>query len=145
MFCSLCFAHFPFTQQPWKIILSDLVIFFSHWYCVIFILPYFVSFYHSETDQLYKICTVLGTPDCTVWPEGMYLPRSNTFKFFQVRLASILVHWIKCFAGNDCFVFLSDRYLQETYGSLFLMLLWKQLTWSRCIEKLCLYVVWLWI
>nr|CAB3492483.1 unnamed protein product [Digitaria exilis] len=38
----------------------------------------------SETDQLYKICTVLGTPDCTVWPEGMYLPRSNTFKFFQI-------------------------------------------------------------
>ncbi|RCV39957.1 hypothetical protein SETIT_9G012900v2 [Setaria italica] len=29
----------------------------------------------SETDQLYKICTVLGTPDCTVWAEGLNLPR----------------------------------------------------------------------
>ncbi|KAG2545580.1 hypothetical protein PVAP13_9KG013041 [Panicum virgatum] len=38
----------------------------------------------SETDQLYKICTVLGTPDCTVWPEGMNLPRSSSFKFFQI-------------------------------------------------------------
>ncbi|CAN6321964.1 unnamed protein product [Urochloa humidicola] len=38
----------------------------------------------SETDQLYKICTVLGTPDCTVWPEGMNLPRSSTFNFFQI-------------------------------------------------------------
>ncbi|PWZ53351.1 hypothetical protein Zm00014a_013553 [Zea mays] len=37
----------------------------------------------SETDQLYKICTVLGTPDCTIWPEGMNLPRSCSFKFFQ--------------------------------------------------------------
>lgn len=38
----------------------------------------------SETDQLYKICTVLGTPDCTIWPEGMNLPRSCSFKFFQI-------------------------------------------------------------
>ncbi|PUZ36094.1 hypothetical protein GQ55_9G011900 [Panicum hallii var. hallii] len=38
----------------------------------------------SETDQLYKICTVLGTPDCTVWPEGMNLPRSSSFKYFQI-------------------------------------------------------------
>lgn len=38
----------------------------------------------SETDQLYKICNVLGTPDCTVWPEGMNLPRSSSFKFFQI-------------------------------------------------------------
>ncbi|XP_062213003.1 cyclin-dependent kinase F-3-like isoform X2 [Phragmites australis] len=38
----------------------------------------------SETDQLYKICTVLGTPDCTVWPEGMNLPRSSSFNFFQI-------------------------------------------------------------
>jgi len=38
----------------------------------------------SETDQLYKICTVLGTPDCTVWPEGMNLPGSSSFKFFQI-------------------------------------------------------------
>ncbi|TVU44148.1 hypothetical protein EJB05_03582 [Eragrostis curvula] len=38
----------------------------------------------SETDQLYKICAVLGTPDYTVWPEGMNLPRSCSFNFFQI-------------------------------------------------------------
>lgn len=38
----------------------------------------------SETDQLYKICTVLGTPDHSVWPEGMNLPRSSSFQFFQI-------------------------------------------------------------
>uniref|UniRef100_A0A0D3FRC2 Protein kinase domain-containing protein n=1 Tax=Oryza barthii TaxID=65489 RepID=A0A0D3FRC2_9ORYZ len=37
-----------------------------------------------ETDQLYKICAVLGTPDHTVWPEGMNLPRSSSFNFFQI-------------------------------------------------------------
>jgi hypothetical protein len=53
---------------------------------MLFYIAFFHFIYHSETDQLYKICTVLGTPDCTVWPEGMNLPRSNTFKFFQVKL-----------------------------------------------------------
>ncbi|CAM0878063.1 unnamed protein product [Alopecurus aequalis] len=38
----------------------------------------------TETDQLYKICTVLGTPDHSVWPEGMNLPRSSSFQFFQI-------------------------------------------------------------
>jgi protein kinase len=79
----------------------------------------------SETDQLYKICTVLGTPDCTVWPEGMNLPRSSSFKYFQVKSSTLWIRWIKCFQA--LIVFLSDRFLQETYGSLFLMLLWKQL------------------
>lgn len=60
---------------------------------------------NSETDQLYKICTVLGTPDCRVWPEGMNLPRSSSFKFFQVKLSSIWSHWIKCFQGLGLIVF----------------------------------------
>jgi len=38
----------------------------------------------TETDQLYKICTVLGTPDHSLWPEGMNLPRSSSFQFFQI-------------------------------------------------------------
>jgi hypothetical protein len=50
---------------------------------------FLLLFLNSETDQLYKICTVLGTPDCTIWPEGMNLPRSCSFKFFQVNLSSI--------------------------------------------------------
>ncbi|KAJ0969166.1 hypothetical protein J5N97_022043 [Dioscorea zingiberensis] len=43
----------------------------------------------SETDQLHKICTVLGTPDCSIWPEGMNLLRANHFKFFQFPPANI--------------------------------------------------------
>ncbi|KQK12145.1 cyclin-dependent kinase F-3 [Brachypodium distachyon] len=38
----------------------------------------------TETDQLYKICSVLGSPDHSVWPEGMNLPRSNRLQFFQI-------------------------------------------------------------
>ncbi|VAH96929.1 unnamed protein product [Triticum turgidum subsp. durum] len=38
----------------------------------------------TETDQLYKICAVLGTPDHSLWPEGMNLPRSSSFQFFQI-------------------------------------------------------------
>lgn len=59
-----------------------------------------ILFAYSETDQLYKICAVLGTPDHTVWPEGMNLPRSSSFNFFQVKLPlsttiriSCLWHW----------------------------------------------------
>ncbi|VAI40169.1 unnamed protein product [Triticum turgidum subsp. durum] len=38
----------------------------------------------TETDQVYKICAVLGTPDYSLWPEGMNLPRSSSFQFFQI-------------------------------------------------------------
>ncbi|KAK3145496.1 hypothetical protein QOZ80_3BG0253530 [Eleusine coracana subsp. coracana] len=44
----------------------------------------------SETDQLYKICAVLGTPDYAVWPEGMNLPRSSSFKFFQIPARNLM-------------------------------------------------------
>lgn len=37
----------------------------------------------SETDQMYKICSVLGTPDSSIWPEGMELARAINFNFFQ--------------------------------------------------------------
>ncbi|XP_073004079.1 cyclin-dependent kinase F-3 isoform X2 [Typha latifolia] len=43
----------------------------------------------SETDQLYKICCVLGTPDATIWPEGMELPQSRNFKFLQIPPANL--------------------------------------------------------
>lgn len=43
----------------------------------------------SETDQIYKICTVLGTPDSSIWPEGMNLPRSINFRFFQIPPANL--------------------------------------------------------
>lgn len=43
----------------------------------------------SETDQIYKICTVLGNPDSNIWPEGMGLPRSINFRFFQIPPANL--------------------------------------------------------
>lgn len=35
----------------------------------------------TETDQLYKICAVLGTPDKKLWPEGYQLAGAVGFKF----------------------------------------------------------------
>ncbi|KAI4472192.1 mitogen-activated protein kinase [Holotrichia oblita] len=35
----------------------------------------------TETDQLYKICQILGTPDKKVWPEGYQLAGAVGFKF----------------------------------------------------------------
>ncbi|XP_031481149.1 cyclin-dependent kinase F-3 isoform X1 [Nymphaea colorata] len=43
----------------------------------------------SETDQIYKICNVLGTPDYATWPEGMYLSQSLNFSFVQVKPANL--------------------------------------------------------
>eukprot|EP01002_Notosolenus_urceolatus_P002833 NODE_1744_length_1314_cov_61.496443_g1453_i0.p1 GENE.NODE_1744_length_1314_cov_61.496443_g1453_i0~~NODE_1744_length_1314_cov_61.496443_g1453_i0.p1 ORF type:complete len:368 (+),score=88.40 NODE_1744_length_1314_cov_61.496443_g1453_i0:105-1208(+) len=37
----------------------------------------------SESDELYKICSVLGTPDARLWPEGMKLANQMNFKFPQ--------------------------------------------------------------
>lgn len=35
----------------------------------------------SETDQIYKICNVLGTPDNNIWYEGMSYPPSVNFSY----------------------------------------------------------------
>ncbi|XP_058093385.1 cyclin-dependent kinase F-3 isoform X2 [Magnolia sinica] len=43
----------------------------------------------SETDQIYKICCVLGTPDYTTWPEGMNLSRLLNFRFSEVMPANL--------------------------------------------------------
>ncbi|RWR79934.1 cyclin-dependent kinase F-3 isoform X1 [Cinnamomum micranthum f. kanehirae] len=43
----------------------------------------------SETDQLYKICYVLGSPDSTTWPEGMNLSRSLNFSFSHIVPANL--------------------------------------------------------
>jgi len=37
----------------------------------------------SETDEIYKICSVMGTPNHTTWPEGMKLAAAMNFKFPQ--------------------------------------------------------------
>lgn len=38
----------------------------------------------SETDEIFKICSVLGAPTHNTWPEGMKLASSMNFKFPQV-------------------------------------------------------------
>lgn len=43
----------------------------------------------SETDQMYKICNVLGTPDGSIWPEGIELSRALGFNFFQAPPANL--------------------------------------------------------
>ena len=37
----------------------------------------------SEADQMFKICTVMGTPSATTWPEGLKLAQRMNFKFPQ--------------------------------------------------------------
>ncbi len=38
---------------------------------------------NSEIDELFKICSVLGTPDKRDWPEGYKLAAAMNFKFPQ--------------------------------------------------------------
>lgn len=38
----------------------------------------------SEADEIYKICTVIGTPSHQTWSEGMKLAASMNFRFPQV-------------------------------------------------------------
>jgi len=48
---------------------------------------------NSEIDEIFKICSVLGTPDNRDWPEGFKLAASMNFKFPQFSatpLASII-------------------------------------------------------
>ncbi|XP_043710764.1 serine/threonine-protein kinase MHK-like isoform X2 [Telopea speciosissima] len=43
----------------------------------------------SETDQLYKICCVLGTPDWNTFPEGMNVSRLINFSFSKIEPANL--------------------------------------------------------
>jgi hypothetical protein len=35
----------------------------------------------SEADEMYKICSVIGTPDRDTWPDGLRLAESLNFQF----------------------------------------------------------------
>jgi hypothetical protein len=35
----------------------------------------------SEADEMYKICSVIGTPDRETWPDGLRLAESLNFQF----------------------------------------------------------------
>lgn len=43
----------------------------------------------SETDTIFKICSVLGTPTQATWPEGLKLAAAMNFKFPQVVKTSL--------------------------------------------------------
>ena len=47
----------------------------------IFVRPLFPG--NSEIDEIFKICSVLGTPDTREWPEGFKLAAGMNFKFPQ--------------------------------------------------------------
>ncbi|KMZ63010.1 Cyclin-dependent kinase F-3 [Zostera marina] len=38
----------------------------------------------SETDQILKICSILGSPDYTSWPDGIDLARAMNFNFYEI-------------------------------------------------------------
>ena len=49
----------------------------------------------SEIDQIYKICSVLGTPASQDWPQGHQLAANMSFKFptfTPVHLSQVCLH-----------------------------------------------------
>ena len=49
----------------------------------------------SEIDQIYKICSVLGTPASQDWPQGHQLAANMSFKFptfTPVHLSQVYLH-----------------------------------------------------
>ncbi|KAJ0961195.1 hypothetical protein J5N97_000838 [Dioscorea zingiberensis] len=60
----------------------------------------------SEADEIYKICSVIGTPDRISWPEGLQLADAINYQFPQfapVHLSSLLPS-----ASNDAISLISS-------------------------------------
>jgi len=60
----------------------------------------------SEADQIYKICSVLGSPTMRNWPEGIKLAASMNFRlpqFVATPLQQLIPH-----AGSDAIQLLTD-------------------------------------
>eukprot|EP00798_Chlamydomonas_sp_ICE-L_P015464 gene15464-21548_t len=49
--------------------------------------PYtdYVSTRCSEADEIYKICSIMGTPTASTWPEGLKLAAAMNFRFPQFQ------------------------------------------------------------
>lgn len=45
----------------------------------------------SEVDEIYKICSVIGTPDHQTWPEGLKLVASMNYQFPQFKSTDLSV------------------------------------------------------
>jgi hypothetical protein len=39
----------------------------------------------SEADEIYKICSIMGTPTNSTWPEGLKLAAAMHFRWVWVR------------------------------------------------------------
>ncbi|KDR15056.1 hypothetical protein L798_11131, partial [Zootermopsis nevadensis] len=61
---------------------------------------------NSEIDEIFKICSVLGTPDKRDWPEGYHLASAMNFKFPQFSptpLSSVIPN-----ASKDAILLIED-------------------------------------
>lgn len=63
----------------------------------------------SEADQIYKICSVLGSPSARTWPDGLKLAAAMNFRFPQVRTGPRPAAFVPVFA--DMLTTLQNRSL----------------------------------
>ncbi|KAJ9590218.1 hypothetical protein L9F63_016668, partial [Diploptera punctata] len=61
---------------------------------------------NSEIDEIFKICSVLGTPDKRDWPEGYQLANAMNFKFPQFSPSPL--HTIITNASKDAIIMMED-------------------------------------
>jgi hypothetical protein len=50
---------------------------------------------HSQADELYKICSIMGTPTQQSWPEGLKLAAAMNFRFptfASTPLSKLMTH-----------------------------------------------------
>lgn len=50
--------------------------------CIMFTYIFFC--FLSEADEIYKICSILGTPNKNIWAEGLQLADGISYQFPQV-------------------------------------------------------------
>lgn len=76
------------NEYLWRCVVRDFAIFIFT--SVIFARLIFSEFVlclrsvFSEVDEIYKICSVIGSPSYQTWSEGMKLASSLSFQFPQV-------------------------------------------------------------
>lgn len=61
--------------------------FANHYLSVTVCCTLFVFFGCSEADEIYKICSVIGTPSKREWAQGLQLASAINYQFPQVHIA----------------------------------------------------------
>ncbi|XP_018336016.1 serine/threonine-protein kinase ICK isoform X3 [Agrilus planipennis] len=106
----------------------------------------------TETDQLYKICSILGTPDKKRWPEGYHLAGALGYKFphfsstplnevvpqasqLGVGLMEILLEWNPSYRPTALSA-LKHTYFQvsQRYGSSFVRPAVQQVNYNVTVD-----------